>query len=161
MGRIYKEKLRRFDGPFFEPSSQHKLTPSYHATLLGLSWLANYLIIMHAADIHTVGGYFGTALHVASHFGHVDAVRVLLYHGAHVNARYGTYCMPLHLASQNGQERVVELLLRYGADINARTAYLEDTPLYLAAKLGHSEVVQLLLGHGTDVHVEDIPNVFV
>jgi uncharacterized protein len=89
-----------------------------------------------------------TALMIAAHGGHVEAVELLLRFHADVSAtdRYGR--TTLMLAAREGQRRVAELLIEHGADIHARdrTGY---TPLFYAAE-GSEAVTALLLARGAD-----------
>ena len=62
------------------------------------------------------GGGWGNALHWASHFGHVDIVRVLLAHGAVLESRARDGCTPLLLAALYDKLEVVRLLIKKGAD---------------------------------------------
>ena len=66
------------------------------------------------------------AIHVASEFGHVEIVRVLLALGAKPNVLSAATKPPLHLAARNGHTEVIKLLLAAGADptkaVEGRTA---------------------------------------
>lgn len=51
------------------------------------------------ADINAQGGYYGNALHAASHRSHKQVVQLLLDEGADVNAQDGEYDDALLAAS--------------------------------------------------------------
>ena len=67
-------------------------------------------------DPEQFGLYGCSTLRVASEFGHVDVVRLLLQHNAEVNSRDVFLNMPLLSAVWNGHKDVVETLLEHGAD---------------------------------------------
>jgi ankyrin repeat protein len=92
-----------------------------------------------------------TALHLAAHFGHTEAMQSLLDAGADVHARStnGLANQPLHAAVAGGSAGAVALLLSRGADPSA-TQHGGWTPLQAAAQAGHLEVLRLLLEQGAD-----------
>lgn len=108
-----------------------------------------------AADAATVSAPRAdgwTPLHLAAHFGHAAAVRVLLAHGADVHAvsTNATANTALHAAlAGTGDAATVDLLLAHGADAGARGAG-GWTPLHLAASRGNVALVQRLLAAGVD-----------
>ncbi|XP_033726933.1 oxysterol-binding protein-related protein 1-like [Pecten maximus] len=58
-----------------------------------------------------------TALHLATYFGHVDVVRLLLQNGAGVNVVNPNGDTPLHKAAFTGRMETLTLLLQYEADV--------------------------------------------
>ena len=136
-------------------SSDHSPPPLpsthlYYAVFCGFSELAKWLITTHKEVVNAKCYGNRTPLHVASHEGHIDAVRVLLEHGAHVDSQEYARWMPLHFASDTGNYKIVQLLLEHRATLNARSAS-GITPLYLASRKGHLEIVRLMLNHGVDI----------
>lgn len=87
-----------------------------------------------------------TALALAAHHGHLDAVRTLLANGAAVNS--GSR-LPLSVAAREGKLDVVRLLLAAGADPGGRPDD-HTTPLSQAASGGSVEVVRELVRAGAD-----------
>jgi ankyrin repeat protein len=96
-----------------------------------------------------------TPLMLASFFGNLDLMELLLAHGARVNeaARNPLRVQPLHSAvAHRDYARVLEmarLLVGSGADVNA----VQEgglTPLHHAAAHGQIELARLLLEHGAD-----------
>jgi ankyrin repeat protein len=88
-------------------------------------------------------------LHLASFFGHPDAIRTLLAAGANPNlvATNGTLLRPLHSAATNGSLEACRLLLQAGADANA-TQQSNFTALHAAALRGNIPLAELLIAHG-------------
>ncbi len=92
-----------------------------------------------------------TALHLAAHFGQVEAARTLIESGADVGARSrnGLANMPIHAALAGRHNEMARLLLAHGAEVNARQ-HGGFTPLHAAAQDGDRTNVALLLEHGAD-----------
>lgn len=95
------------------------------------------------ADFHGV-----TALMIAAHKGHVDAVSFL------INISNGCSSLEtisgwtaLRSAVKNGDIKIINLLLDDGSDPN-HLFFDDTTPLMLAARNGHTEVIKLLINRG-------------
>ncbi|KAJ7499617.1 ankyrin repeat-containing domain protein [Mycena latifolia] len=91
-------------------------------------------------------------LQVASYYGHLEMVQLLMEHGADVNARDGGTA--LQAAAYMGQEPVVKLLIEKNADVNAQGGQQYGTAMQAAASAGHERMVGLLLEHGADVNIQ-------
>jgi ankyrin repeat protein len=85
-----------------------------------------------------------TALHKASYFGHVQAIKELLDHGADIERTNKDGRTQLHWASGRGHLQVFQALREHGADVNAKDDEGE-TPLHFACCPGHLAVVEELL----------------
>jgi ankyrin repeat protein len=98
---------------------------------------------------HSFDGW--TALHLAAHYGQLEAMETLLAAGAGARARSANDLRntPLHAALAGGQRAAAEVLLRAGADANAADAE-GHAPLHLAAEDGNALAIRLLLDHGAD-----------
>ena len=92
-----------------------------------------------------------TPLHLASLYGWVEMVRVLLNRGATANAEDDLHRTPLHMVSlarcayiseENGVH-IAQHLLNYGADVNAQDNN-HATPLDLAMHYEKLEIASLL-----------------
>jgi ankyrin repeat protein len=97
-----------------------------------------------------------TPLHLASFFGHADAVEVLLDRGADLRAvsRNSLTNTPLHAATAGNHAAVALQLIARGADVRAIDAGAH-TPLHIAAENGSVAVVEALLERGADPHAVD------
>jgi len=126
-------------------------SPLYYASFGGLVNAVKCLLYQ-GADVKARGGYYGTALQVASARGHEKVVELLLSYGADVNERGGRfYDTALQVASAGGYEKVVKLLLSNGADVNAKGGEDYGMALQAASARGYEKIVELLLSYGADV----------
>jgi ankyrin repeat protein len=97
-----------------------------------------------------------TALHLAAHYGQLEAAEVLLSHGADSDARShnGMDNIPLHAAVAGNHLELVKLLVGDGSDVNAQQ-HGGWTPLHGAAQHGNYDMAAYLLKSGAD---PEIPN---
>lgn len=103
-----------------------------------------------------------TPLHLAAHFGHVDAVALLIDHGAPLDAlsTNAFRSTPLHTAfsgairqrttSMSATASIVRRLILAGADLSIRDAERRSV-LHLAAALGDPALCELLLARGAEI----------
>ncbi len=137
---------------FIDMLREHGVTPDAFA--LAAMGDTGQLALIVAADprsvgIHSPDGW--TALHLAAHFGHLDACRLLLEGAAAIDAwsTNGLRNQPLHAAIAGGDDDVVLLLIEAGADVNA-VQHGGYTPLHGAAGHGSTRQVEALLVRGAD-----------
>jgi ankyrin repeat protein len=104
------------------------------------------------ANAESADGF--TPLGLASYFGQIDVVRLLIAYGADVNqpANNGSQVAPLHSAVAAGSHEVADFLLQHDAYPNAQQAG-GHTPLHSAAHRGRTDLVELLLLYGADPHL--------
>ncbi|CAG2224879.1 unnamed protein product [Mytilus edulis] len=98
--------------------------------------------------------YLGlTSLHLASHEGHTNIVKLLLDHGATAVVNKGNIngSRPLHFAAHEGHKEIVEILLQHGADINQGNNN-QSKPIHLATHENHIDIVKLLIEKGANVN---------
>ena len=96
-----------------------------------------------------------TALGLASFFGHLAIVKLLLDKGADPNipANNSFKVTPLHSAVAISSYEIAELLIKNGANVNAKQ--MQDvTPLHSAAHNGQTALAKLLIDHGAGVNAK-------
>lgn len=98
-------------------------------------------------DAINVDGY--TALGLASYFGHLEEVRLLIDRGADVNviSTNEMAVMPLHSALAGGHKQIAALLIERGAEVDEPTGS-DWTPLHYVAESNDLETARLLLKAG-------------
>ncbi|KAJ7694446.1 hypothetical protein B0H17DRAFT_1009308, partial [Mycena rosella] len=86
-------------------------SPLWMASAANLLETATHLISLGTSTKLDCG-----ALHVATFYGHLHMVQLLIDKGANVNAPDKLHCRALHRASEKGHEQVVRLLIEKGAE---------------------------------------------
>jgi ankyrin repeat protein len=94
-----------------------------------------------------------TPLGLASFFGHLDTVELLLNKGAEINVPSKNFlkAVPLRSAAVAGHFEIAKLLIDRGADVNA-LGEGGETPLHEVAGVGRIEFAKLLLDHGANIN---------
>ncbi|XP_043944642.1 E3 ubiquitin-protein ligase MIB2-like [Protopterus annectens] len=95
-----------------------------------------------------------TALHVASHQGHIDIVKMLLEAKADVEVQDDNGDRAMHFATYGNEHEVSKLLIKHGASVNSVNS-ARQTPLHVAAQKGYAEVVRVLCYNKCDVNIQD------
>lgn len=98
------------------------------------------------------------ALHVASGFGHVDTINMLLHLGAQATLLTTQGLTALHTAATHCRSVAsIRRLVEAGCPIDARVTQNGFTALHMAAYQGHADCVQMLLDSGasTDLTVPE------
>jgi ankyrin repeat protein len=101
-----------------------------------------------------------TALHLASYYGNLRRVKLLLNHRANVRVRNLEGETPLHqllrgvCASSDDVLDIMRPLLERGADADAQDKH-RSTPLHLASRCRNLGAVRLLLEHGANANVRN------
>lgn len=91
---------------------------------------------------------------IATIYGLVPLLRLLLNQGGDVNAKADSQWTALHFAAERENAEIVGLLLDFGAEVSAETKYAK-TPLHYVAQYGHLSAVRLLLAHGAYIDAAD------
>jgi len=92
-------------------------------------------------------------LRLASEYGHLEVIKVLLSRGANAHALHDA---PLCIASGGGHKKVVEYFLSRKDDRQRPIEYAHiDHALHRAVANLHLDIVELLLDAGADVHSEE------
>ena len=95
---------------------------------------------------------FGSWLHIAATYGHLDIIELLINMGIDINKRGGVLGgSPINIASSKGYVEMARYLLTCGAEMDVSEP--ERNPLFAAIYGGHKEIVQLLLDNGIDYTV--------
>eukprot|EP00946_MAST-07B_sp_MAST-7B-sp1_P002108 g2108.t1 len=148
--------------------------PLLLATRLGLADSVGMLLRAGARPFQPLNERQWSALHVASHYGHIDCVRAVLSHNGqddqkvseasacstggaallNVPSSKDTGDTPLHLATRGDHVEIVALLLSKGAYVDVRNRPLGHTALHIAAAMGHTEILEILLSYGADPRIE-------
>jgi ankyrin repeat protein len=96
-----------------------------------------------------------TSLGLASFFGHLSLVNLLLDKGANPNiASNNQYkVMPIHSACAISNFDIAKLLIKHGADINTKQMQ-GITPIHSAAHNGQTKLAKLLIDNGADINAK-------
>ncbi|KAF7344738.1 ANK-REP-REGION domain-containing protein [Mycena venus] len=93
----------------------------------------------------------GSGITIASYYGHLEMVQLLIENGADVNTLTEQYGPPLTAASEAGHDRIARFLLKNGADANASSGQY-GCALHAAVSQNHETIVRLLIKNGASVN---------
>jgi ankyrin repeat protein len=95
-----------------------------------------------------------TLLMLASYYGHLDAVNVLLKHKADPEMRNGNGQSPIAGAAFKGDLAVVKALVEAGAEIEG-SSFDGRTALMMAAMFNRVAIVEYLISKGANAQAKD------
>ncbi|RDC63853.1 ankyrin repeat domain-containing protein [Adhaeribacter pallidiroseus] len=125
----------------------------FEAAALGENDRVQELLNEQPELLHATSPDGFSPLGLASFFGHLDTVKLLLVKGAAVNepSKNAWQVHPLHSAVASRSLETVTYLLQQGAAINGQQQH-GFTPLHTAAQHGDADMIKLLLEHGADIN---------
>jgi ankyrin repeat protein len=140
------------------PGFDGSVTGGYYGSALRLACLTGgsamdrilrAMLNQGASPNQRVGAY-GSLLEIASHFGCLDEVLLLLEYNAVPDTCVGQFGSAIQAASMNGDERMVERLLGHGADVNSPGYWLgrDYAAQTLEGQPEHGKVLILQEGTG-------------
>ncbi|MBF0181294.1 MAG: ankyrin repeat domain-containing protein [Magnetococcales bacterium] len=88
-------------------------------------------------------------IHIASHYGSIEALRFLIARGANVAAPAFGGWSTLHYAAQSGHTEIANLLVAMGISPNIKDVGGES-PLFYAIETNQLSMVRWLVEHGAD-----------
>lgn len=125
-----------------------------HDQLFYASWSGDQNCVKKLIDARATGDTIAwrldSALHVASEFGHLETVALLIREGADVNAE-GEVHNVLSLAVEAGHTDIIALLIKEGADVNAQQGRYGNA-LEIASASGRLDIVELLIKQGANIN---------
>lgn len=118
------------------------------------------LLINRGADIelgNQMDGRHLPPLAMASKWGHMDMVALLLQEGANVNGKEGSHPAPIRAAIKCGQLPVIQRLVHSGARVNEVDPITKDTPLHELAlmRVDHVGILEYLFSQGPNPEVRN------
>jgi uncharacterized protein len=147
-------ELIRYQRELVTRTNNKGVTPLILAAQKGNSVLVQELL-RHGADPAVPSSNGTTAALQASHFGHVETLKLLLLVGGPtvVEQSNSNHTTCLMRASQEGHEQAVKLLLQHNARVNRRNR-AQMSALMLAGQRGHTAVCRLLIAAGADLNAK-------
>ena len=97
-----------------------------------------------------------TAIHVASKYGHINILRLLLDEGAIINVRtYTDHYMPIHLACMYQKVPIVKELLKCGNCDVDETDSKGNTALFYACCQNDAKLTEILVNEGAKTDIKN------
>jgi len=125
----------------------------FEATSIGATETVNQLLDKNPELLNSFSSDGFTALGLASFFGHLTIVKLLLDKGANPNVVSNNpfKVTPIHSACATSSFDIVELLIKHGADVNSKQTK-GVTPLHSAAHNGQTKLSKLLIDNGAEIN---------
>jgi ankyrin repeat protein len=127
----------------------------FEATSVGDNKRVNQLLDKDTELINSFSPDGFTALGLASFFGHISLVKLLLDKGANPNIASNNQfkVTPLHSACAISATDIAELLIKHGSDVNVKQMQ-GITPLHSAAHNGQTKLSKLLIENGAEINAK-------
>jgi ankyrin repeat protein len=110
------------------------------------------LLLEQGAKVYTKDINEWSALMIASTYGYIESVSLLLGYGANVNDTVKGWSA-LMIASQNDNTKLVQVLFEYGANVNNQVEGW--SPLMIACYYEHSRLASILLEQNANVDLRN------
>lgn len=99
-----------------------------------------------------------SALHFASIYGNLEAMKILIEFGANINQKNYNNETSLHYAVYNGRLEIVKFLITLEININEKNNY-GVSPLRIASYGGYFEIVKILVENCANITIGDINSI--
>lgn len=135
---------------------QHKMEINiFEAVSIGDHDTVNQLLDENPELLNSYSSDGFTVLGLASFFGHLSIVKLLLEKDANptIASNNQFKVAPIHSACAISHFDIVKLLIDHGADVNARQMQ-GVTPLHSATHNGQTKLAELLIDNGADINAK-------
>ncbi len=127
----------------------------FESSSIGNTEIVNQLLDKNPECLNAYSSDGFTALGLASFFGHLSLVKLLLDRGANPNIASNNQfkVAPIHSACAISNFEIAQLLIRHRAEVNAKQMQ-GVTPLHSAAHNGQTKLSKLLIDNGAEINAK-------
>ena len=127
----------------------------FEASSIGNNEIVRQILDKNPEYLNSFSADGFTVLGLASFFGHLSLVKLLLEKGANPNIASNNQfkVAPIHSACAISHFDITELLIQHKADVNAKQRQ-GVTPLHAAAHNGQTKLTELLIDNGANVNAK-------
>ena len=108
-------------------------------------------LISHGIDLNKFNERGENALHIASSFGNLDVVNLLIKAGANLDLLSVSGSSAVEIATRDNQPDIVTILIEAGASLDVKGGTL----LMIAAARNHKKVAKVLINSDIDINAKD------